>query len=310
MKFMSIVVITLISCGHTFSQNIFEDESGETTLNFASDYYFLRFNTSETSLKLGGILEDEEPYGMRLLKKDWGKFINVNLKFSATDGLASLYDDGKVNFGYEINLKPGIVTQDVNKKNKARHLQICLDANLGRTTYKVADSLNVDGYSKTKFTPKKLTLNVNYIKSSKWFFGGAVGFAAQNNVDELSDGNVVKQYFGNSGIKINNVTEVKIGEYKSRDAFRLDGDIAFLPGWFEDQIGFTVYQRSAFFSSDSRHDSGLGIFILPKASEKPIYSSIGGIGFTFRDISNSQESDKNTLERGIFYLFAGFKIAQ
>jgi len=302
----------LIACAtfRTSAQNLFEDESGETTLNFTSDYYFLRFNTSETSIKLGGIFKDKEPYGIRFANRDWGKFANVNIKFSATDGLASLYDEGELNFGYEVNFKPGFITQRVNKKNKARLFQIFLDANLGRATYKIADSLNADGYKKARFAPKKFMLNINYIASSKWFLGLASGFAAQNNIDELNDGNVLKPYFSNSGIQINKVTDVKIGDYEEKNAFRIDNDIAFLPGWFEDQIGFTIYQRSAFFSLGSRHDAGLGIFILPKASDSPGYSSIGGIGFTFRDLANSQASDKNTFERGILFLFAGFKINQ
>lgn len=299
--------LSFLVSGFSYSQNIFEDQAGETTLNFAKDYYFFRFNTSETAIKLGAVFKENEPYETKLFNRDWGKFINANVKFASTEGLATLYEGGKFNFAYAINLKPGIVRQwSVN--DKSSFFQIFLDLNLGKATYKIADSTQVEGFNKTQFNPTKFTLNLNYVVSEKWFFGIASGYAHQNNVDEMSDGEVTKEYFSNSGLQISNLTGVKIGEYKTKDAFRLDADVAFLPNWFENQIGFTIYERSAFADAQNRCDAGFGIFILPKTSDDPSYSSIGGIGFTFRDIGNSQSSEKGVVERGILYLFAGFKL--
>lgn len=157
--------------------------------------------------------------------------------------------------------------------------------------YQMYDSSNAFDKQlyKEKMKAPSLVLSYNAVLSGNVLIGASLEFGKTNNYTSLKSKNIKTL----SNIEISNsITRssessvtAKEGEYNEYNQTKFNVDAMFIPGYFDNRVGFDIFAR--FIDSSSQDTSflnpGIGVFLLKDGAPTKI---IGGITFMRDDEEN------------------------
>lgn len=301
-----------------FSQNILKTVEGDeilfNSLGQKSNSTFMTVNTSEQSTELKSVIKLKNKEGA--LPKE---FLSLGIKAKASDGIATVFKNGRINSGVNFNISFFKVNLFYNEKHKNIDF-FSINAGYNSNKYTLFDKEKTfdDQVEKVNFSGYDFSFNYNVLIKGKHLMTLIMGYSDKSNYNDL-DKIDIKDYYDvinpndNSIREIGTTSTARIGNYKEFNSYPVKIGYTLCPSEHEAEatklkFGFTVYYSSFFGDNIPRHDLGSILFFTKQNEKSGIRVPLFGIGLLATDISNNLDSESNFSKRVIMNLTTTFNL--
>lgn len=307
MKNQLLLLSILLMSINSFSQNILKTVDGDEILFNSngqnSNATFATVNTSDESTELKSIIKFKNKKGVLPTQ-----YLAFGIKAKASDGIATLLNNGKINSGANFNLSYFKVNLFFKSKDKnVDFFSLNTGYNTNKYTLYDKNELFDNQIKKVTFNGYDLSINYNILFKGKHLMTIIAGYSDKSNYDDL-DKIEIKDYYNdpnpanNSIREISSTTTARIGNYMEYNSFPMKLGYTFCPSENVADVsklkfGFTVYYSTFFGEEKPNHNLGSILFFTKQNEKSGVRVPLFGIGLLAKDITNNQDSDSNLSKR-------------